>query len=198
MSRHKRKSESNFQWMKYVVIMAIIAISSILFAIYALPFVAYYQVESAIMTKDTGKLASFTDFNELKRNLKTQKGQRVIKRLKKDDATDQSLVDLSIAWSALSTDAEIDRTISTEGFYVSLSGLGLDRRKPDLIKPPPEQDTIELVKKLFSDASFQYQSFSKFTINVKDKKGRYVEYFLFVFSRDGLNWKLTNVRLPLF
>jgi len=198
MRHHKRKPESEFQWMKYVVIMAIIAISTIILAIYAIPFVAYYQVESAIMVKDTGKLASYMDFNEMRRNLKAQKGQRVIKRLKKDDAADQSLTDLSISWSALSNDTEIDRAISTEGFYITLSGLGSDRTKSDPIKPPPEMDTVELVKKLFSDASFQYQSMSKFTVNVKDKKGRYVEYFLFVFTRDGLNWKLTNVRLPLF
>jgi len=83
MKRQKKKPESEFQWMKYVVIMAIVAVSSILLAIYALPFVAYYQVESAIMVKDTGKLASYTDFNEMKRNLKAQKGQRVIKRLKR-------------------------------------------------------------------------------------------------------------------
>ncbi|MDQ5985442.1 MAG: hypothetical protein CSYNP_01152 [Syntrophus sp. SKADARSKE-3] len=198
MRRRKRKTESNFSWMKYVVIMCIVAISTILFAIYALPFIAYYQVESAIMTKDTGKLASYTDFNELKRNMKNQKGQRVIKNLKKDDGTDQSLVDLSIAWSAITTDVEIDRSISTEGFYVNLSGMGLDNRKPDRIKPMQEVNTIELVKKLFDDASFNYQSFSKFTVNVKDKKGRYVEYFLFTFDRDGLTWKLTNVRLPMF
>jgi hypothetical protein len=184
-----------FQWMKYVAFMAVFAIAAVAVALYLLPFVAYYQVESAIVTKEADKLAASTGLTELRRNLKAQKGQRVIRGLGKDYGKDQSLVDLSILWSALSTDNEIDRAISTEGFYIALSGVA--RTKPDPIKPPPEMSHYQMARKTIENANFSYQSSSKFVVSVRDEKGRYSEYFSFVFAREGLNWRLTNVILPV-
>jgi hypothetical protein len=199
VARHRRKSEqTKFQWMKYFILFASFAASAVVLAVYCLPFVAYYQIDSAIIAKDAGKLASHTDFMEMRRNLKTQKGQRVIKTLKKDDGKDPSLVDLAISWSALPSDKAIDEAISTEGFYIVLSGPGADRRKADPIKAPTEMSTYQMIKKLIADASFQYQSVSKFVVSLKDEKGRYVGYFSFVFMRQGINWRLTNVILPVF
>ena len=195
MGNPLKKSKAKFQWMKYVVFMAVFAIAAVAVALYLLPFVAYYQIESAIITKDAEKLAASTGLTEMRRNLKAQKGQRVIKNLGKDDGKDQSLVDLSILWSALSTDNEIDRAISTEGFYITLSGAA--RAKPDPIKPPPEMSHYQMARKTIENASFSYQSLSKFVVSVRDEKGRYSEYFSFVFTREGLNWRLTNVSLPV-
>lgn len=189
------KSRERFQWMKYVVFMAAFAVSAVVMALYLLPFVAYYHVESAIIKKDAEKLAASTGFTEMRRNLKVQKGQRVIKNLRKDDGKDLSLVDLSILWSAIPTDNEVDRAISTEGFYVALSGAA--RMKPDPVKPPPEISEYQMVRRMIDKASFHYQSLSKFVVNVRDEKGRYSEYFSFVFTREGLNWRLTNVILPV-
>ncbi len=195
---HGKNNKEAFQWMKYVVIMALFVVLAVVMAIYFLPFLAYYQVESAIITKDASKLASYTEFKELRRNLKAQKGQRVIRTLKKDDGKEQSLVDLSIVWSALSTDPAIDLGISTEGFYISLAGPGADRRKPDPIKPAVEMDTYAMIKNLIADSSFEYRSFSQFAVNTKDKKGRYVGYLEFIFTREGMQWRLTNVLIPVY
>jgi hypothetical protein len=181
--------------MKYVAFMAAFAIVAVAVALYLLPFVAYYQVESAIITKNAEKLAASTGLTEMRQNLKAQRGQRVIKNLGKDDGKDQSLVDLSILWSAISADNEIDRAISTEGFYVTFSGA--ERMKPDPVKPPPEMSTYQMVQKTIENASFNYQSSSKFVVSVRDEKGRYSEYFSFVFTREGFNWRLTNVILPV-
>ena len=194
--RHRiSKSKAKFQWIKYVAFMAVFAIAAVVFALYLLPFVAYYQVESAIITKNAEKLAASTGLTEMRRNLKAQRGQRVIKNLRKDDGKDQSLVDLSILWSALSTDTEINRAISTEGFYVALSGT--ERMKPDPVKPPPEMSQYQMVRKMIDNASFSYKTLSKFVVSARDEKGRYSEYFSFVFTREGLNWRLTNVILPV-
>ena len=195
MGYRRSKSKEKFQWMKYVVFMAAFAISAVVLALYLLPFVAYYHVESAIINKDAEKLAASTGFTEMRRNLKAQRGQRVIKNLRKDDGKDQSLVDLSILWSAIPTDQEVDRAISTEGFYVAFSGTA--RMKPDPIKPAPEISTYQMVQKIIDKASFNYQSLSKFVVSVRDEKGRYSEYFSFVLTREGLSWRLTNVILPV-
>lgn len=195
MGHHHNKNKEKFQWMKYVAFMAAFAIAAVALALYLLPFVAYYHVESAIINKDAEKLAASTGFTEMRRNLKAQRGQRVIKNLRKDDGKDQSLVDLSILWSALSTDNEVDRAISTEGFYVAFSGTA--RMKPDPVKPPPEISQYQMVRKMIDKASFNYQSLSKFVVSVRDEKGRYSEYFSFVFTREGFNWRLTNVILPV-
>jgi hypothetical protein len=195
MRHRSSKRKAKFQWMKYVAFMAAFAIVAVAVALYLLPFVAYYQVESAIITKNAEKLAASTGLTEMRQNLKAQRGQRVIKNLGKDDGKDQSLVDLSILWSAISADNEIDRAISTEGFYVTFSGA--ERMKPDPVKPPPEMSTYQMVQKTIENASFNYQSSSKFVVSVRDEKGRYSEYFSFVFTREGFNWRLTNVILPV-
>jgi len=195
MGYHRSKSKEKFQWMKYVALMGIFAIAAVALALYLLPFVAYYHVESAIMHKNAEKLAAYTGFPEMRRNLKAQRGQRVIKYLRKDDGKDQSLVDLSIMWSAIPTDSEVDKAISTEWFYVAFEGTA--RTKADPIKPPPEISTYQMVQKMIDKASFSYSSLSKFVVSVRDPKGRYSEYFSFVFTREGLNWRLTNVILPV-
>ncbi|MFA5179778.1 MAG: DUF2939 domain-containing protein [Syntrophales bacterium] len=195
MGHHHRKSNQKYQWMKYVAFMAAFAIAAVALALYLLPFVAYYQVESAITNKNAEKLAAATGFAEMRRNLKAQRGQRVIKNLKMDEGKDQTLVDLSILWSAIPTDNEVDRAISTEGFYVALSGNV--NTKHDPVKSAPEMSMYQMVRKLIDKASFQYQSLSKFVVNVRDEKGRYSEYFSFIFTREGLNWRLTNVILPV-
>jgi hypothetical protein len=194
MRHRRRKSKEEFHWLKYVVLMVTFAVAAVIMALYLLPFVAYYQVETAIINKDAEKLAAATGFTEMRRNLKAQRGQRVIKELKKDDGKDQTLVDLSILWSAIPTDNEVDRAISTEGFYVALSGPASN--KPDSLKPAA-MSRYQMVRKLIDKSSFNYRSLSKFVVNVQDEKGRYSEYFSFVFTREGLSWRLTNVILPV-
>lgn len=178
------------------MILASLAAFMVLIAFYFLPYVAYYQLQDAIVMKDVGKLSFYTNLHEMRRNLKAQKGQRVIKGLERSNDEDPSLVDLSIAWSALSMDQDIDRAISTEGFYTTL--YGLNSRKSEPQKTMPKLSPYQFVGKLLADASFEYRSLSKFVISFRDEKGRYVGYFSFVFEREGLNWKLTNILLPVF
>ncbi len=202
MGWRKKNKEGRFCWMKYAFMTAIAAVFITCLAVYLMPFITYYQIEAAVVTKDASRLASQVNFAELRKNLKLQKGQRVIKELRKESGPDpdrqQSLVDLSIQWAALPSRESIDQAISTEGFYISLSGPRSERRKPDPIKAPPEFSSVDLAGKLIAQASFSYQSPSRFEVRAKDEKNRYVEYFTFVFTREGIGWRLTNVILPLF
>jgi hypothetical protein len=202
MGERKWKKSIKLQWMKYIILTAIVVLVVCCLAIYVSPFVTYYEVESAIAAKDAGKLASYTDLKELRKNLKVQKGQRIIRDWKKGDGkepgNEQSLVDLSIQWAAFPSDLAIDQAISTEGFYISLSGATKERRRPDPIRPPSELSSYQMIRKLTTCCSFEYQSYSKFVVRVKDDKNRYAEYFSFVFTREGLNWRMTSVVLPLF
>ena len=193
--RHKKK-KSEFSWLKYLVYTGILAVLMLGLSIYCLPFVAYYQVASAITAKDAGKLASHIDLQEMRKNLKTQRGQKIVKVMQKKDAKDPSLVDLSMSWATLSSDQDIDRAISTEGFYVAFAKS--ITKAPTPMKPAQETGIIQEVQKLVEGASFQYRSASQFVVSIKDEYGLYAEYFSFVFKRDGLNWQLSSVILPVF
>jgi hypothetical protein len=200
MGKHGGKLR-NFNWMKYIFIIVVFSLLLSGLAIYLMPVVAYYHVELAIAEKNPGKLASHMDVAEVRKNLKLQKGERIIRDVKKEGDKgpfQPSLVDLSIQWTALQSDAAIDEAISTEGFYVSLWGRKADIRKPDPIRPLPEQSSYELIKRLLAYSSFHYSSGSRFVVQVKDDKNRYVGYLTFVFTREGLHWRLSNVILPLF
>lgn len=194
--RRRKKKQSEFSWLKYLAYIGVLAVLILAIAIYCLPFVAYYEISSAISAKDAGKLASHIDLQEMRKNLKAQKGQRVIKSMQKRDMKDPSLVDLSVIWSALASDQEIDRAVSTEGFYVAFTKSNTNAPAP--MKQAPATGLIQNVQKLIEGSSFQYRSASQFVVSVKDEDGLYSEYFSFVFKRDGLNWQLANVILPMF
>lgn len=184
--------------MKYFIFTVVFIFLAVGLIIYLLPFIAYYQIESAIVKRDVGTLVSYVDFDQIRGNLKAQKGQRVIKMARKDDVNEPSLADLAIIWSSLSSDQEIEKAVSTAGLYIALSGSGAERKKPDPIKPTPEMSSYQMVKRLIADSSFQYGSLSKFVVSAKDGRNRYVQYFSFVFTREGVHWRLTNVIIPVF
>jgi len=192
MGYKKRKQKGTGNWIIWLItaLICLAVISSI--AVYALPFVAYYQITTAIIHKDAGKLASFMDMQTLRNNLKMQRGQRMIKILKNDQDHPVSLVDLAIHWSSLNSDGEVERAVSTEGLYVAMTGTGSAVKIPQADREP-----LTIAKKMIEDSSFHYRSFSDFVINVKDKRGRYVEYFSFSLHREGLTWRLSNVLLPV-
>ena len=51
--------------------------------------------------------------------------------------------------------------------------------------PPPDR---------LREASYGFESLSRFTATVEDEDG---DPLTFVLSREGLHWKLTDIRLPL-
>ncbi len=115
-----------------------------------------------------------------------------IKILKNGQGHPISLVDLAIHWSSLNSDGEVDRAVSTEGLYVAMTGTGSEVKLPQADREP-----LAIAKKMIDESSFHYRSFSDFVINVKDKRGRYVEYFSFSLHREGLTWRLSNGLLPV-
>jgi len=192
MGYRKRKKKKSGNWIIWLMTAAICLVVIFSMAVYAMPFVAYYQITTAIIHKDAGKLASLMDMQALRNNLKMQRGQRMIKILKNGQGHPISLVDLAIAWSALRSDGEVDGAVSTEGLYVALTGNGSEVKLP-----PADREPLTIAKKMIDESNFHYQSFSDFVINVKDKRGRYVEYFSFSLHREGFTWRLSNVLLPV-
>ena len=108
---------------------------------------------------------------------------------------EQSLVDLSIQWTGLTSDQAIDQASVAGKLHQPV--VKSRAPKPDPIKPMSELSTFQLVRKLLTNGSFQYHSGSEFVASIKDDKNRYAEYVSFVFVREGLNWRLKKVNLPI-
>src|SRR3546814_15245268 len=62
--------------------------------------------------------------------------------------------------------------------------------------PPPSSDEARdpSAPRPLQDAQYRYESLSRFTATVHDDQGRPV---VFVMTRRGLDWKLSDIRLPL-
>ncbi len=202
MGKHRIKDESGFRWIKFTIVAAVLSLFLSGLAFYLTPFVTYYEIEMAVASRDASKLASYVDLKELRKNLRTQRGQQLVRGLRREEIKDtvpqQSLMDIALQWAALTSDQAIDQSISTEGFYVSLWGPRSERKRPDPIRPLEELSSYDLIKKLISTAVFQYETQSNFLVQVKDDKNRYVGYCTYVLTRKGLNWHLTKIVLPLF
>jgi hypothetical protein len=89
----------------------------------------------------------------------------------------------------------VDLLVTPAGIGAVLQGRSIVRRIMGL--PPettpsgrPQAGSVDPL----AGASYRYESTSRFSATVQNADGAPV---VFVFSRDGLRWRLTDVRLPI-
>jgi hypothetical protein len=61
-------------------------------------------------------------------------------------------------------------------------------------RPETGADGMPVADAPLQDAEYRYESLSRFTATIHDDDGRPV---VFVLQRDGLQWRLADIRLPL-
>ena len=68
--------------------------------------------------------------------------------------------------------------------------IGTGIAQPDVLDPASAASAPPPLH----DAEYRYESMSRFTATVRDDEGRPI---VFVLTRDGLRWRLSDIRLPL-
>ena len=89
------------------------------------------------------------------------------------------------AVDALLTPAGIGAVMEGRNLWQRGTGAGIDRSDSYAHSAPPDP---------LKDARFRYESTSSFTATVADNSGDPV---VFVLSREGMRWRLSDIRLPL-
>lgn len=156
------------------------------------PWLTVNAIRDAVRTGNTAKLSRHVDFPALRSSLRIQLDDYVVRRAGPEaQASLFGAIAVRIASGIASGTVDVMVTPAGLGgllggrtlwHRVSGGGIGTD---PYAHVPPPDP---------LSDAAYGFESPSRFTATVIDDSGQPV---VFVLTRHGLRWKLSDVRLPL-
>lgn len=157
------------------------------------PFLSINALRAAVKSQDTAALAEHVDFPVLRSNLKAQLDDYVLRQAGSDVQSNPfGAIALRIAGGltggavdALLTPAGIGAVMEGRNLWQRASGAGIDRDDPYAHATPTDP---------LKDARYRFESTTVFTATVPDRSGDPV---VFVLTRDGLRWKLSDIRLPL-
>ena len=156
------------------------------------PYLAIHGIRTALAEQDTGRLQKHVDFAALRVNLRAQVEDALARRAGTDVASSLfGAAALSIANSLLGRG--VDTLVTPMGIAAVLEGRATWKRAVgetvggDTYAPAVPADPLK-------EATHRYESLSRFTATIHDADG---DPLVFVFTRQGLRWRLTDIRLPL-
>jgi hypothetical protein len=172
---------------------ALLAFAAALAYVAAGPVLTINAIRGAIERNDTAELARHVDFPALRANLRAQVDDYLVRRAGPEaQASALGAIALRIAGSAaggvvdvLATPAGIGFVLEGRTAWHRISGGGISPTDTWAHEPPDD---------LLANAEYRYESPSRFTATVYNRDGAPV---VFVLTRGGVRWRLTDVRLPL-
>lgn len=178
---------------KFIALLVLVALA---FGAYvaAGPFLALRSIEAAVRQEDMRTLERHVDFPLVRSSVRAQLEDYVARRMAEPD--------LPVEFRAIGaqvttgvTGGIVDMLVTPAGIGAVLQGRSIVRRVMGL---PPERATAPAAPAGTFDplagAQYRYESTSRFTATVQNADGAPV---VFVFTRDGLQWRMTDVRLPI-
>lgn len=153
------------------------------------PYLTVRAIRIAVKEQDAAALSRQVDFPALRASLKAQLDDRLLRKAGPDlQSNPLAAFGLSIANSLIG--GGVDAMVTPAGLGALMEGHKIWKRVDDGISPP---DPAAPAPEVLHDARYRYESPSRFTATVADDEGRPM---VFVMTRDGLRWKLSDIRLP--
>lgn len=156
------------------------------------PYLAINGIRTALAEQDTGKLERHVDFPALRVSIRAQVEDAMARRAGSDMQSNIfGAIALSIASNVMG--AGVDTMVTPLGIGALLQGRSMwkqsigDTVDGDTYGKPIPADPLK-------SAVHHYESPSRFTATIQNEAGQPV---VFVFKRNGLSWKLADVRLPM-
>lgn len=179
--------------MKKWIALALVVLLALLGYVAAGPYLAIHGIRSALAEQDMGKLERHVDFAAVRVNLRAQVEDWLARKAGPDaQANPFGAFALGIANELASTG--IDTVATPTGIAAVLQGRSMwkqlvrDTVDGDSYGQPTPADPLK-------EAELRYESPSRFTASATDDEGRTT---VFVFTREGLCWRLSDIRLPQF
>lgn len=177
---------------KKLAALAVIALLLLLGYVIAGPYLTVQAIREAVKEQDTAALSKHVDFPALRSSLKLQLDDYLVRRAG-PDAQSSLLGSIALRVASGATGGVVDAMATPVGLGAMLEGRNLwhrvngSRNGADSYAPGPPRDPLQ-------DAKYRFESPSRFTATVHDRDGDRV---VFVLTRKGLRWKISDVRLPL-
>lgn len=155
------------------------------------PYLTVNAIREAVKTEDARALAKQVDFAALRISLKAQLSDRLVLEAGPElQDSPFGAIGLRIAGGLVG--GAVDAMVTPLGLGALMEGRKTWNRFGG-IAPPTRNDAGQQPEPL-RDAVYRYESPSRFSATVQDDAGRPI---VFVITRDGLRWKLSDIRLPL-
>jgi hypothetical protein len=159
------------------------------------PYLAIRGIHRCLETRQLDELHRFVDFDALRANMRAQVDDRLLRAA--GPHARGELAQLAIGVIGQVSDHAVNALVSPTGIAVLLEGRALARRASgdagsDAARPG-EPDAKASGYRPLDHARTRFESPSRFTATVPGASGSDV---VFVFTRKGLAWKLSDVQLP--
>jgi hypothetical protein len=181
--------------MKKLVVLLLIAALLLTGYVAAGPFLAMRGIRAAVEAEDTRSLDRYVDFALLRASVRAQLEDYVARRMD-EPAPGNPLRTLTRQVTGQLTGGVVDMLVTPAGIGALLQGrsivqraMGLpaDRAAPAAGAAAPSLDPL-------AGAEYRYESASRFVATVQNADGVPID---FVFTRNGLHWRVTDMRLPI-
>lgn len=178
--------------MKKWIALLLVAVLALGAYVVAGPYLAINGIQKALAEQDTRRLERHVDFPSVRASLKAQLEDRMARRA--GSQMQQTLfgsLALGVARSVMG--GGVDAMVTPMGIAAILQGRTMWKQSMGQTVDGGTFSRAVPVEPL-SNATHRYESPSRFVATVEDPQG---EVTVFVFRRQGLVWKLTDIRLPL-
>lgn len=177
----------SLKWLLWsVALVAVLLLGLVL----AGPWIAMRGIQKAANENSVTAMMLHVDFPTLRSNVRAQMEDIIARDFARRIGDDTGM--LGMASGALAkqvSDSAVNAMVNPAGILLLLQGHALARSVGGGVATDPEQaGPVQL-----RDARTRYESTSRFTATLHSQDGSPV---VFVFTRQGLRWKLTDIRLP--
>jgi hypothetical protein len=155
------------------------------------PFLTVRNIGTAVQRGDMASLQRDVDFELVRSSIKAQLEDYLARKMG-DPGTDSRLLALGRQVTSTITGGVVDALATPAGIGAILQGRSVVRRAMGY--PPDRAQAPEMQFDPLRGASYRYESASRFTATVQNADGVPI---VFVFTRDALRWRLTDIRLPV-
>lgn len=173
--------------MRKWIALAVALLALLLGYVAAGPYLAIRGIHQSLRDRDLDRLERYVDFPALRGNVQAQVEDRLAR-----SAGDGMLGGLARQVVGEISGHAVEAMVSPQGIAVLLEGRALARR---VTSQPPEtaDDGKPAGYRPLDDARTRFESPSRFVATTRSADG---EPVVFVFERQGLRWRLTDIRLP--
>jgi hypothetical protein len=162
------------------------------------PYMTIRAIRHAVQAQDAGELAEQVDFPALRASLKTQLIDAIV-RDAGPEMQSNAFGAFALTMATGVVNGVVDGMVNPAGLSAVMQGRRLWRNANDsFTRPPLDAQGNPLpsaqAPEPLHDAKMRYESTSRFTATIHDDRGQPI---VFVLRRDGLRWRLADIRLPI-
>ena len=159
------------------------------------PYLTIRAIRAAVQAQDAGELAEQVDFPKVRASLKAQLVDAMVRRAGAD-AQSSLLGSFALTVGTGMVNTAVDAMVNPAGLAALMEGRRVWRNTRDsFARPATDADGMPVPEPPpLQDATYRYESLSRFTATIRDDNGHPI---VFVLRRDGLRWRLADIRLPL-